>query len=121
MKRNKQTRAWLDSIWSDLTEEARDWIAGTDINIMTEVFGIFNSAEEVNAACNEWAREEESKMKYMVNFYDPETGATSPIDNIEESAGYTAEQYIEDCKSNADDDWNAMLASGTVTLVEVDE
>lgn len=59
MKRNKQTRAWLDSIWSDLTEEAQDWIAGTDINIMDEVFGIFNTAEEVNAACKEWAREED--------------------------------------------------------------
>lgn len=65
--------------------------------------------------------QEENKVKFMVNFYDPETGATSPIDNIEEAEGYTAEQYIEDCKSNADDDWNKMLASGTVTLVEVDE
>lgn len=59
--------------------------------------------------------------KYEVNFTDSRNGATSPIDNIEAADNYTAEQYIADCKENADDEWNEMLASGTVSLVEVEE
>lgn len=57
--------------------------------------------------------------KYEVNYTDHETGATSPIDTVIKPDGYTAEQYIKDCAENADDDWNAMLAGGTVTLTEV--
>lgn len=59
--------------------------------------------------------------KYVVEYADPETGATSPIDNFTAEDGYTAEQYIKDCDSNADDEWCEMLHRGTVTLVEVDE
>lgn len=59
--------------------------------------------------------------KYEVNFTDYETGATSPIDTVIKPEGYTAEQYIKDCKENADDDWNAMLTGGTVTLIEIDD
>lgn len=58
--------------------------------------------------------------KFMVNYYNPETGATSSIDNIEAPEYYTAEQYIEDCKDNADPDWNRMLAAGSITLVQLD-
>lgn len=52
--------------------------------------------------------------EYVVEYTDPETGSTSPIDN------FTAEQYIKDCDKNADDEWCKMLHSGTVELVEVD-
>ena len=55
-------------------------------------------------------------MKYTVAFHDCRNGATSYIDNIEAPEGYTAEDYIRDCKSNADDDWNEMLTHGEVTL-----
>ena len=58
--------------------------------------------------------------KYEVNYYDPSTGATSPIDVIEAPEGCTAEQYVADCAEYADDDWNQMLDSGVVTLVEVE-
>lgn len=58
--------------------------------------------------------------KYVVEYADPETGATSPIDNFTAEDGYTAEQYIKDCDSNADDEWCEMLHRGTVTLVEVE-
>lgn len=58
--------------------------------------------------------------KYVVEYTDAETGATSPIDNFEEKDGYTAEQYIKDCDDNADEDWCKMLHEGTVELVEVD-
>ena len=62
-----------------------------------------------------------TKMKkYVVEYTDAETGATSPIDNIEEKEGHTAEQYIKDCDNNADEDWCKMLHKGTVELVEVD-
>jgi hypothetical protein len=57
--------------------------------------------------------------KYEVNFTDYETGATSPIDTVIKPDGYTADQYIKDCKENADDEWNRMLENGEVTLVEI--
>lgn len=63
----------------------------------------------------------ENKMKYEVNFHDYETGATSPIDNIEAPEGYTARQYIKDCKANADDEWNQMLKNGEVRLSVYEE
>lgn len=58
-------------------------------------------------------------MKYQVDFLDYSTGATSPIDTITAPEGYTPEMYIEDCKKNADDDWNEMLTGGKVTLTEI--
>ena len=60
-------------------------------------------------------------MKYEVNFYDPNTGATSPIDTVEAKEGYTAEDYIRDCDNNADAEWCEMLHSGTVTLIKIDD
>jgi hypothetical protein len=75
----------------------------------------------INTEQGKNGKEEESKMKkYEVNFTDYETGATSPIDTVIKPDGYTADQYIKDCKENADDEWNEMLARGTVTLIEVD-
>lgn len=59
--------------------------------------------------------------KYEVNYTDPETGATSPIDIVEGPEGYTAEQYIADCEANADEEWCKMLRKGTVDLHEVEE
>ena len=58
--------------------------------------------------------------KFVVNLYDPSTGATSDIDVITAPEGYTAENYVADCERNADDDWNAMLSSGEVILMEVE-
>lgn len=59
--------------------------------------------------------------QYQVNFRDYNNGATSAIDVITAPDGYTAEQYIADCRANADDEWNEMLANGEVTLLEVEE
>lgn len=55
-------------------------------------------------------------MKYQINFYDYENGATSEIDVIEARKGYTAEEYVDDCLHNASDDWNVMLEHGKVTI-----
>lgn len=55
---------------------------------------------------------------YIVEYIDPDTGAISPIDYIEAEDGYTAEKYIKDCESNADEDWCEMLRKGSVVLVE---
>lgn len=55
-------------------------------------------------------------MKYTVEFKDYRNGATSAIDTIEAQEGYTAEQYIEDCRKNADQDWIEMLENGEVTI-----
>lgn len=48
-----------------------------------------------------------------------EDGVASPIDTIEAPSDYTADQYIEDCKANADKEWVDMLLAGTVELVEI--
>lgn len=58
-------------------------------------------------------------MKYEVDYIDPITGAKSAIDNIDAADNYTAEDYIRDCKENADDDWNEMLSQGTVEIIPV--
>ena len=58
-------------------------------------------------------------MKYQVNYTDANNGATSAIDTITAEKGYTAEQYVEDCRKNADQEWIDMLDSGTVELVAI--
>lgn len=55
-------------------------------------------------------------MKYQVNFLDRRNGAESPIDTITAPEGYTAEQYVEDCESNANQEWIDMLHAGEVSL-----
>lgn len=60
-------------------------------------------------------------MKYEVNFTDYNTGATSAIDTVIGPENYTADQYIRDCKENAEDEWNDMLEMGEVTLIAIDE
>lgn len=58
--------------------------------------------------------------RYEVNLTSYETGATSPIDVIEERDGYTADDYTSDCKDNADREWLDLLATGTITLYAID-
>ena len=60
------------------------------------------------------------RKAYLVEFHDNRNGATSAIDLVAEEDGYTADDYIEDCKSNADDVWNEMLTHGEVILHELD-
>lgn len=59
-------------------------------------------------------------MRCQVNLKEYATNAISPIDNIEASDDYTAEDYVKDCENNADEDWCEMLKTGTVTLETVD-
>lgn len=63
---------------------------------------------------------EDIMNKYEVNYTD-NSGVTSPIDTIIKPEGYTAEQYMEDCKENADDEWNEMLSAGSVRLTVIDD
>ena len=60
-------------------------------------------------------------MKYTVEFTDAKTGAISPIDTITAPDGYTADDYIRDCRENADPEWIEMIESGTVTLTEIED
>ena len=56
---------------------------------------------------------------YVVEFYDPSNGATSPIDTlVNYPDDYTPEKYIKDCEENADGNYNNMLSTGFVSLVE---
>ena len=57
--------------------------------------------------------------KYEIDYTDPATGATSPIDTQYVDGEYTAERYIADCERNADEDWCEMLRNGTVEVVEI--
>lgn len=66
------------------------------------------------------ANSETATVRYQVDYTDPDTGATSPIDTISARAGYTADDYIRDCDANADSDWCEMLHRGTITLLELD-
>ena len=59
-------------------------------------------------------------QKYEVNYTDS-SGSTNPIDTIIKPKGYTAEQYMEDCKENADDEWNEMLSAGSARLTVIDD
>lgn len=69
--------------------------------------------------------DDESRVEYMIHYCveytDPETGATSPIDNIYETEGYTAADYIRDCDNNSDDDYCQMIKRGKINLYEVEE
>ena len=60
-------------------------------------------------------------MKYEIDYIDPITGATSPIDNVEAPKGYTADDYIRGCRENADQEWVDMIESGTVIVVELED
>lgn len=71
---------------------------------------------------NEWNRladEENPEHLYTVEYTDPETGATSPIDIIRATGEYTAENYIDDCNENADQEYCEMLNRGEIKLVEM--
>lgn len=59
--------------------------------------------------------------RYQVELYDYTNGATSPIDNIEAPAGYTADDYVRDCIATADQDWIDMLLAGEVSLIEIED
>ena len=61
-----------------------------------------------------------SAQKYQVEYTDPDTGATSPIDTVRAKPCYTAEEYIDACRRNADPEWCEMLLRGTVTLTPID-
>ena len=55
-------------------------------------------------------------MMYEVNYTDPETGATSPIDMVVSDDDYTVEQYIKDCEVYGEQEWVDMLHKGLVEL-----
>lgn len=59
--------------------------------------------------------------RYVVEYTDPTTGATSPIDTIDAPEGYTAEDYLRDCRDNADQDYIDMLEAGEVRLDMVED
>lgn len=56
-------------------------------------------------------------MIYEVNYRDPETGATSPIDTVIAPDGYTPEDYTRDCVKNADPEWTDMVLKGEIILI----
>lgn len=84
---------------------------------------ILDSDEFVEAKGNAYQNQilidalKEDTMKYTIEYTDPTTGATSPIDTIEAPKGYTAEQYIRDCEENADQEWIDMIHAGEITVV----
>ena len=104
----------IDTARNDLEMFRRqeDWEIPADI-----------TPEEFAAEWNELVRAqnpEPATVRYQVDYTDPDTGATSPIDTIIARAGYTADDYIRDCDANADSDWCEMLHRGSVTLQELD-
>lgn len=81
-------------------------------------------AEETEEIAQPEALEEGDRpMKhYIVNYTEfDRPDISSPIDNIEAPDGYTAEQYVEDCMRNADEEWCEMLRKGWVELYDLDQ
>lgn len=64
---------------------------------------------------------EEDLRWYEVEYTDPETAATSPIDKVAAPEGYTAADYIQDCEENAPEEWCEMLRRGVVSIQEVEQ
>lgn len=59
--------------------------------------------------------------RYQVNLREYATNATLPIDNVFKRDDYTAEDYIKDCKENADIIFIKMLEVGEVSLGVIDD
>lgn len=56
---------------------------------------------------------------YEIDFYDYETGATSPIDVVHtDDADYDAADYIKHTRENANSDYIDMVTSGKITVVK---
>lgn len=55
-------------------------------------------------------------MLYKIIFNDFEDGDDVVIDIINGPIGYTAQDYIRDCKEQMSPEWNAMLRHGTVRV-----
>ena len=76
----------------------------------------FQTAE----AAADYSRAHDNTTRYQVDYTDPITGATSPIDVINAGPDYTAADYIRDCDSNASEEWCDMLHRGAVTVTPCD-
>jgi hypothetical protein len=57
MNKNQETAKRIDNL-KGLSERAKDVIAATDINIFDDVFGIFETAEEINEYVEEYYPED---------------------------------------------------------------
>lgn len=57
--------------------------------------------------------------KYEVNYYDCNTGATSPVDVITVSDNYTVDDYIRDCNEYMDEPWDT--ENGEITFIEIED
>ena len=98
-----------------------DWIRHEDDDFASQNENHERITEgEIESVLNQLEEDEFINVKYEVDYTDPETGATSPIDTIYAAAGYTAEQYVEACECYAYAEYCEMLKRGTVTLTEID-
>ena len=93
----------------------------TDADIIEKL----RSVESIQGYIKQLIREDMTKgdktMKYQINLTDPSTGATSAIDTVTAPEGYTAEDYINDCRENADQAWIDMLEQNTVTIEPIED
>ena len=55
-------------------------------------------------------------MTYKIIFNDFEGGDDVVLDIINGPIGYTAQDYIRDCKEQMSPEWNDMLDHGTVRV-----
>ena len=61
-------------------------------------------------------RRKEYKMTYKIIFRAFESSEDNVIDIINGPIGYTAQDYIRDCKEQMSPEWNDMLDHGTVRV-----
>lgn len=103
----------------DLNKEARRIFEASDQEAIKDFFGSCTSISEVDAEAK--ALYEECKVEKVVEYTDPDTGATSSIDTINVAIWYQPEDYIDDCRNNSNPEYIEKLERGTISLVEVDD
>lgn len=55
-------------------------------------------------------------MWYKIMYTDLQHGFITEIDRVCGPVGYTAEDYIRDCKEQSTQEWNDMLSNGKISV-----
>ena len=59
--------------------------------------------------------------KYTVEFTYEQTGETLTIDRFEKPEGYTATDYMEDCRKDSAPEWVEMLEGGKIEIRVIED
>ena len=96
-----------------------------EIKIEAERFYSDMDCKSPDEAFEKIMKDMKEAKEVQVEYHDYRNGATSPIDVITVEKDYTPDDYIRDCKSNADSDgleaYEEMEENGEFIFVELNE